>query len=59
MMDKLGIEDIVKEYLKQNLRIYMYTGNGAYGGGTTIHVDITLDGDEIASNYVTIKEGEW
>ena len=56
-MDKWAIEDIVKEYIKQNLGIRMYTGNGGYGG-TTIYVDVTLDGDEIASDSVTIKEGE-
>lgn len=57
-MDKWAIEDIVKEYIKQNLRIQMYTGNGAYSNGTTIHVDVTLNGEEIASDYVTIEEGK-
>lgn len=58
MMDEQTIRGIIKEYLQENLTIYMHTTNGDWYSGTKVYVTISLGNDEIAKDYVTIREGE-
>lgn len=58
-MDEQTIQGIIKEYLQKNLTINMYTTNGDWHGDTRAYVTISLGDDEIAKDYVTIREGEW
>lgn len=58
MMDIQTVKYIIKEYLQKNLTIYMYTTNGDWHGDTRVYVTISLGNDEIAKDYVTIREGE-
>lgn len=57
-MDEQIIQGIIKEYLQKNLTIYMYTTSGDWYGDTKVYVTISLGNDEIAKDYVNIREGE-
>jgi len=55
-MDKVQIQEIVKEYLKENLDVCVWTEKhyGDYSGegeGVKVTVTLTLDGEELTTNY--------
>lgn len=57
-MDEQTIRGIIKEYLQENLTIYMHTTNGDWYNDTKVYVTISLGNEEIAKDYVNIREGK-